>query len=113
MSWSVRFDVDALAAAASVEAAEIEAALVPLLLETAQEVVAEIRDTWPRRTGRSADGFRASPVAGGARISNDVPYVPHVHRRGVRVLALDELLAPAVQEAILEVPSRAARGVRR
>lgn len=113
MSWSIRIDADAVAAAVEAEARAVEEALVPLLRETAEEVVAEIRDTWPRRTGRSAAGFRAEPIPGGARISNDVPYVPHVHRRGTKTLALDELLAPAIQDAILEVPSRAARAIRR
>lgn len=101
---------DAAGFGASIESTiqGLEEALVEELLVAAGDVVEDMRREWPRRTGRSAEGFDAAPIRGGARISNLVPYVPHVHERGVRKLALDAITGPALERAVDEIPKRAA-----
>lgn len=99
------------------EFAELGADLARLLVDelqtAASDVVVDMRRLWPRRTGRSAEGFRVVAIPTGARLVNDVPYVPYVHRAGVATLALDELTAPAIETAIRAVPERAAEAARR
>lgn len=93
--------------------AELEAILVDELGTAADAVVDDMRRRWPRRTGRSAEGFEVVRLPRGARIVNAVPYVPYVHRAGTKTLALDELTAPAIEAAIGAVPERAAQAAQR
>lgn len=105
---SIEIDAGALARALPGLASVIEAALVEEFARAAGDVVQTMRRTWPRRTGRSAEGFEVVPIPGGVRLQNAVPYVPYVHQRGVTVRALDELTAPAIEAEIRDVPQRAA-----
>lgn len=107
----VVFNPDTLADQLRVAADQIVTAVVDELFVAAGEVVETMRSTWPRRTGRSAKGFGAYRISGGVRLRNDVPYVPHVHRAGTQVRALDELTTPAIETAIRAVPDRAAARV--
>lgn len=86
----------------------IEGVLVEEFVRAAGDVVTDMKSTWPRRTGKSAEGFEVVPLPDGARLQNPVTYVPYVHQRGVTTRALDELTAPAIEAAIRNVPQRAA-----
>lgn len=110
---TLSFDVDRLAASARLTAAEVEAAVVEAIGFEAEAVVVEVKGTWPRRTGRSAEAFTVTRTKTGAIIDNQVPYTPHVHRTKTPVLALDEIVGPAVLEAVVAVPARAASAVAR
>lgn len=105
---SITIDAGAFRSQLPALATVIEAALVEELGRAAGQVVDTMRRTWPRRTGRSAEGFEVVAIPGGARLQNAVPYVPYVHQRGVTVRALDELTAPAIEAEIRDVPQRAA-----
>lgn len=113
MSFVVTFDTDALMASMVVDAALAERAVVEALGDAAEEVVAEVRADWPKRSGRSAAGWRAERTATGAIVRNDVPYVPHIRQRGHAQPALDEILAPVLQEVVTQVPARAAEAASR
>lgn len=105
---AVTFNAPTLGASIEDTIHELEDVLAEELLVVAGDVVEDMRVQWPRRTGRSAEGFEATPIRGGARISNLVPYVPFVHERGVRTLALDAITGPALERAVQEIPERAA-----
>lgn len=113
MILGVAFNTSAFRASVRDGIAELQEVLVEELLVSAGDVVEEMRTSWPRRTGRSADGFDVTPISGGARIDNPVPYVPYVHRRGEPALALDTVTGPALERAIQQIPERAAASAAR
>lgn len=53
----------------------------------------QLHTRWPRRTGRSANAWRAE----GSSLVNDVPYTPHIRQDGV--LALETVLPRLGNEA--------------
>lgn len=109
----LRYNTSGLAAQFAELGSKITRIMADELRTAGGEVVAEMKRTWPRKTGRSAEGFELVSIPLGGRLQNLVPYVPYVHRRGTPTLALDELTAPAVETAIRAVPERAAKAAER
>lgn len=108
MIVTVDIDVSAFSASLAVAESALTELAGDVLYDVAIDASSAIAEAWPRRTGLSAESFRVSRITGGARLDNSVPYVPHVHERGGRDLALDAIVGPAIEGATSDIPDRVA-----